>query len=96
MSLPILTTAEDIIAVVGYLKTKPTGATPTEAKAVIDKTLLDPRKISAYVTWGLIQKDGERLKLAARGWDIARKTKPQASTFREVLDSIAPYRSALE
>jgi Predicted nucleotide-binding protein containing TIR-like domain len=96
MSLPILTTAEDVTAVIGYLKTKPTGATPSEAKAVIDKTLLDPRKIGAYIIWGIIQKDGERLKLAPRGWDIARKTKPLANTFREVLDSIAPYRSALE
>lgn len=96
MSLPILTTAEDVQAIVGYLKTKPTGATASEAKAVIDKTLLDPRKVNAYITWGIVQKDGERLKLAQRGWDLARKTKPEASTFREVLDSIAPYRSALE
>lgn len=96
MSLPILTTAEDVMSMVGYLKTKPTGATSTEAKAVIDKPLLDPRKINAYMTWGIIQKEGERMKLAPRGWEIARKTKPLTNTFREVLDSIAPYRSALE
>ncbi len=96
MSLPILTTAEDVLAIVGYLKTKPTGATVSEAKAVIEKTLLDPRKVSAYAAWGIVLKEGDRLKLAPRGWELARKTKPQVESFREVLDSIPPYRSTLE
>lgn len=96
MSLPILTTAEDVRSIVGYLKSKPTGASIADAKAVVDKSLLDSRKIAAYVTWGVVQRDGDRLKLAQRGWDLARRIKNEQVVFREILDSIAPYRSALE
>lgn len=48
MSLPIFTTVDDVRGIVAYLKTKPTGATITEAKAVVDKTLVDGRKLAAY------------------------------------------------
>jgi hypothetical protein len=96
MSLPILTTADDVLSLVTYLKTKPTGALIADAKAVIDKSLLDPRKVTAYVVWGVVTKEGDRLKLSPRGWDMARKSRPQTEIFREILDSIPPYRSALE
>ena len=96
MTLPILTTDDDVNEIVEYLKTKPTGATLTEAKAVVKKQTLDSRKISAYITWGIISKDGERFKLTPRGWELARKSKSAVQLFREILDSISPYRSALE
>ncbi len=95
MSLPIITTAEDIDAVVGYLRNKPTGATPKEARAVIQDAM-DSRKIAAFIFWGIIVRDGEKIKLASRGWDLARKTKTKAQVLREILDSVVPYRSALE
>lgn len=95
MSLPIFTTAEDIDAIVGYLKTKPTGATIKEAKAVLQQTV-DPRKITALTFWGIVSKDGDRIKLATRGWDLARKTKSKEEVLKEILDSAVPYRSALE
>ncbi|MFD1953178.1 hypothetical protein ACFSL6_03050 [Paenibacillus thailandensis] len=41
VTLPILTSEEDVLAIVEYLKTKATGATIEEAKAVMDKKLLD-------------------------------------------------------
>ena len=53
MALPLKTTVGDVRDIVRYLKTKPTGATLTEAKAAVDKKLLDARKLSAYRTWGL-------------------------------------------
>ncbi len=96
MSLPIFTTVDDVRGIVAYLKTKPTGATITEAKAVVDKTLVDGRKLAAYQAWGLLSRDGERLKLSDRGWEMARKSKAESATLREVLDSVHPYRSALE
>jgi hypothetical protein len=95
MSLPIFTTAEDIDAIVGYLKTKPTGATTKEAKAVLQQTV-DPRKLTALTFWGIISKDGDKIKLVTRGWDLARKTKSKEDVLKEVLDSVVPYRSALE
>jgi hypothetical protein len=56
MSLPILTTAEDIDSIVGYLRNKPTGATVAEAKAVIKETM-DNRKLAAFVFWGVVSKE---------------------------------------
>jgi hypothetical protein len=95
MSLPILTTAEDIDTIISYLRTKPTGATLAEARAVV-KEAMDPRKVAAFVFWGLITKDEGRLKLAPLGWAYARKTKSAQQVLREILDSVVPYRSALE
>lgn len=96
MSLPILTTVEDIKGLVEYLKNKPTGATLSEARAAIRKQILDGRKIAAYVFWQFVSKDGERLKLSPRGWELVRKTKPESQIFRETLDACTPYRSVLE
>lgn len=96
MSLPVLTTADDVRQVVNYLKVKPTGATLAEAKAAIDKRVLDARKLSAYQAWGFIEKDGERMKLTSRGWELARKPETEGMTFRAVIDGIIPYRSVLE
>lgn len=95
MSLPTLASAEDIDTVVGYLRNKPTGATMKEAKAIIQEAL-DHRKLAAFIFWGIISKDGEKIKLAPRGWELARKTKGREQILREILDSVVPYRSALE
>lgn len=95
MSLPLKTTAEDVIAIVNYLRTKPTGATIAETKAVL-KEVADARKISAFNFWGIIIKEGERIKLSPRGWDFARKSITQEQLLCEVLDRVIPYRSILE
>lgn len=96
MSLPIFTFGEDVISLVDYLKTKPTGATLAEAKSALKKQLLDPRKMTAYLMWGFVAKEGEKIKLQTRGWELARKSKTTSQIFREVFDSIVPYRSVLE
>jgi len=96
MALPIITTAQDVTVIVNYLRNKPTGATLAESRAALGQSPLDGRKLSAYQSWLIITKDGERLKLAPRGWELARKTKPEQVIFREILDGIPAYRSALE
>ncbi len=96
MPLPVLTTAEDVTTLVSYLKTKPTGATLAEAKAAIKKQTLDGRKLTAYTLWGFIAKDGERMKLTTRGWEYARKPETEQEIYRQVIDSIPPYKSVLE
>src|SRR5437763_8127140 len=96
MALPVLTTAADVEKIVGYLKNKPAGATIEEAKAVLNKSVLDGRKIAAYLFWGLVARDGDRLKLTTRGWQLARNPGEAESVFRAILDGIPPYRSALE
>ncbi len=97
MALPVITTADDVVAVVDYLKNKPTGATLSEAQAVVKKQVLDGRKLNAYQAWGIVSRDGDRLKLTPRGWALSRsKPGDQADVFREIADSLVPYRSVLE
>lgn len=96
MSLPIKTTSEDVSKIIGYLKNKPTGATISEAKGIVGSQPIDTRKLTAYVFWELIERDGERLKLVKRGWDLARKSKPETIIYKEIIDGIVPYRAALE
>lgn len=96
MSLPIITTADDVREIIKYLRNKPTGATIAEAKAAVRKQILDARKVAAYQFWGLISKDGERVKLSPLGWELARQPGTEAQVFRTVLDSKTPYRSVLE
>ena len=96
MALPIKTTIEDVREIVGYLRNKPTGATVTDAKAVLRPQVLDARKLAAYAYWDLVSRDGEHLKLTPTGWELARKPEREAEILRGVLDRVVPYRSALE
>src|SRR4051812_4498705 len=81
--LPILTTLEDVRALAAYLKNKPTGATTAEIKAALGSNIVDPRKITAYLTWKLVDKAGDRFKLSERGWRLARKTTGEQEILRE-------------
>lgn len=97
MSLPIKTTAEDVEAIVGYLRTKATGASIADAKAALGKTLLDGRKLSAYETWGFLTKDTGRLRLTEVGRELSRASdERKRAIFSEVVRSIGPYRMAVE
>jgi hypothetical protein len=95
MALPVLTTADDVRSIVKYLKSKPAGATLTEAKAV-SKTMVDGRKVSAYQSWDIVERSDSRLKLTDRGQRLARGSEDEASIFREIVDLKAPYRSVIE
>jgi hypothetical protein len=96
MALPVKTTVEDVRTITAYLRNKPAGATVDEAKAAVGTGVLDGRKLAAYEFWNLIERDGNRLKLTTRGWELARQPENEASIFRGVLDRVVPYRSALE
>lgn len=95
MSLPLKTTADDVRAIVKYLKTKPTGATLPEAKAVA-KRIVDGRKLAAYGSWGLITREDGKLKLADRGWDMARHPEREKNAYLEIISLMKPYRSVTE
>ena len=97
MTLPIRTTSADADSICQYLITKPTGATPQEARAVIDKKVLDGRKITAFKRWGLVDGENEKLMITERGRMIARDNGARRSeAFREIVSAIAPYRAAIE
>jgi hypothetical protein len=96
VALPVLTTGSDVDAIVGYLKTKPTGASLEEARAVLKKQVLDGRKLAAYQAWGFVLRENGHIKLTSRGWELARKPETAIQLFRTVIDDVRPYRSALE
>jgi predicted nucleotide-binding protein len=95
MSLPLKTSADDVRAIVKYLKTKPTGATVAQVKS-ISKQIADGRKISAYVTWGIVLREDSKLKLSERGLRLARQPDKESEIFREIISGKTPYRSAIE
>ncbi len=96
MSLPIKTTVEDVRTVVAYFRTKPAGATVSEAKGVIGATPLDGRKLRAYTTWDLLAVDGEQYKLTDRGRRFSRSAEDETAVLEEVISGIGAYRSAIE
>lgn len=95
MALPLKTTAEDVRSIAKYLKTKPTGATASEAKAV-DRKMVDSRKLAAYVTWKIVAREDSKLKLTDRGSRLARYPEKGAEVFQEVVSLMKPYQSAIE
>lgn len=97
MSLPIRTTLEDVKAICGYLSTKPTGATRAEARAVVDKKSLDGRKLAALRFWGLIEDEGDRMKVTDRGRQLVKNSGAALSgALRDVIRGIGPYKAAVE
>lgn len=96
MALPVLVTIEDINDLIGYLKTKPAGASVDDAKKVIRKQILDARKMPAYDQWNIIKREGENIKLDERGWHLARNSRPRHVVFQEILKSNTAYVSVLE
>ena len=96
MALPLKTNADDVRTIVKYLKTKPTGATLADAKAAVTSRVVDPRKLAAYSTWGVVSRQESRLKLTDRGIELARHPEHEITVFSEIISSIKPYRSVIE
>jgi hypothetical protein len=95
-TLPLLATANDLRELIRYLKKQPEGVTIVEALGEVKKRILDPRKISAYEAWGVVNRAGDWLSLSPLGWEFARKLALEAALFRSILDRIESYRSVLE
>ncbi|HEX8071822.1 MAG TPA: hypothetical protein VF546_17880 [Pyrinomonadaceae bacterium] len=93
--LPQLATAADVRGVVLYLRKKTGGVTINEAVDAIKKQVFDPRKVQAYEALGLVQRQGDRLKLTPLGHDLGRRLQPVAQSFRALLDGQPAYRGAL-
>lgn len=97
ISLPIRTTLEDVIALTSYLATKPMGAYPTDAKAVLEEGVLDGRKVSAYKFWGLIEEADGRFKLSERGRTAGKnKGANIAKAMLEVVKNTPAYAAIVE
>src|ERR1700731_3803175 len=97
MALPIRTTIEDMEAVTFYLATKPTGATPAEARAILDANVLDGRKLNALKNWNLIEDSDGKMRLTETGRKFAKdKGARKAQVLREIVGKIKPYAAVVE
>jgi hypothetical protein len=94
-TLPVMATAGDVRELVRLLKKRASGITVVEAMNSEQKRLFDSRKIAAYEFWGIIRREGERLRLTPLGLELARGLEPEARLNRTILHNIASYRSAL-
>ena len=96
MPLPVLTTLDDVRQLVRFLKNKPTGSTLKEAKAIVKRQILDPRKVNAYETWSVIAREGDRIRLSDIGWRLAREPENENAILKVALGSVHLYQLALE
>lgn len=97
MPLPIRTTVTDVESICAYLATKPTGATLAEAKAVLDTSVLDGRKLSAYKTWRFIEESGNKIRITERGRLLVRANGARrADALRAAIGECSPYKGAIE
>lgn len=94
--LPVKTTIDDVLEVCRYLSSKPTGSTIADAKAVIDKKRLDPRKISALKFWKLITDQDSRLKISESGRILIKGESEQHNILMDVIRSCPPYNAIIE
>jgi hypothetical protein len=95
-TLPLLATANDLRDLIRYLKKHPEGVTVVEALGEVKKRILDPRKISAYEAWGVVERQGDWLRLSDLGWEFSHKLAAEAALFRSILDRVEHYRSVLD
>lgn len=96
LSLPVMVSPNDIRVVTQYLKKKPDGVSIKDAARNIKKQMLGPEKLASYESLGIISKADDKLKLSELGRELAKRLESETEVFRRVLDSIEPYRGALE
>lgn len=95
--LPFRATTDDIVTFCCYLQSKPTGATVVEAKTVLDATILDARKVTAYKTLGLVDDSTSKMRLTERGRAVAKdKGARKAVPFRAILAEVPAYRAVID
>lgn len=96
VTLPVLATATDVREVIRFLRHHPEGITAVQAMDAFRKRIFDARKVSAYEFWKIVLRNGDRLKLTALGWELAKCLTPEAEVYRTVLGNIAPYHGGLQ
>ena len=95
-ALPTLATPSDVREAVRYLMKKPEGVSVAEALEDAKRRAFEPRKVAAYVSWGLVERRGSRVALTDAGREFARRLAPEAEAYRDLLWTEPVYRAALE
>lgn len=92
----MLTTANDLREVVRYLKKRPAGVVVSEELDKARRRLFERKKVAAYALLGFTHSRGETISLSAAGLELADSLDADAREFRRIIESIRPYRAALE
>lgn len=87
---------DDVLAIIRYLKPKPTGATQAEARKTLGSAIVDARKVAALQAWNVIQLSNDRMTLTAPAREIARDESKLAGLLADALRGEPAYRGALE
>jgi len=95
LHLPALATANDVRELVQFLKQRPQGVNLCDLVQPLKKRVFYPAKIEAYLYWGLVTKNGDRLKLTSLGWEFAKSLEPEARAYQQLLGRTALYIAAL-
>ena len=97
MTLPTQTSFEDAQKVCSFLRTKATGSTQKDTKAVVGAKYFDSRKLAAYEAWGVLLRQGDLLKATPLGRELGGGGDAVAVTAAaQVLLGTHGYRMALE
>jgi predicted nucleotide-binding protein len=97
MALPIRTTLEDVDAICKFLGKKPTGASPAEARKILDPKYLDGRKLAALKLWGLIEEqDDGKLKITQRGRLLIKDESGRQSALLAAVRDVPAYTALVE
>ena len=95
-SLPVLASEADVREVIRFLKHHPEGVTPMQAMDGLRKRIFDARKVSAYESWRIVVRSGDRLKLSPLGWELAKCLTPEAEIYRTMLRNTTAYHGGLK
>ncbi len=97
MALPIMIDTKDVDRWAAYLRTKPAGATVKECEGILGKPATDGRKISALTSWGIVQREGDKITLTADGRSYAMADEnSKIGLLRSVIFKHLPYQGTLE
>ena len=94
--LPISTSAADIRDFVQYLRRKPPGVVAAEELDRARRRLFDDRRLQTYRSLGITDEDDGLLTLTPLGWELARRLEPEIDGFRQLLNGVPAYLSAVK
>ncbi len=84
-------TSNDAREVVRFLRNKPSGISFAEFLSSEPRRIFEPRKIDAYEYWGIIQREGDRVKLTGLGDKLSQIVASENEIFERILSSVPTY-----
>lgn len=98
MQLPIMASPNEAFLLVKYLSTKVSGSTIEDASAAVGKKVMDARKVNAYVVWGLIERDSDKVRLTSRGKDLCKAPNDEIKqhVYQRVIRDVPEYYGVME